>query len=87
MKRIKRFKNDPLQIIGSILTVLGIWFIVTPLFKAFLAKTAVSFSFFGLLTGTPALIIWIALIVIGLIFVLITKPLVTKQRRLKDDKK
>lgn len=87
MKRIRRFKNDPLQIIGSILTVVGLWFIAYPLFMGHLTQTEVNFSFLGLLNGTQALIFWIAVIVVGLIFVLVTKPLVRKQRRLEDTQK
>ena len=84
MKRIRRFKNDPLQIIGSIITVVGLCFIAWPLWKAYSDKTAVNFSFFGLFTGRPALITWLVIIAVGLILVLITKPLVPKQKSLEE---
>ena len=84
MKRIRRFKNDPLQIIGSIITVVGLCFIAWPLWKAYSDKTAVNFSFFGLFSGRPALITWLVIIAVGLILVLITKPLVPKQKSLEE---
>lgn len=87
MRKFKKIKNDPLQIIGSIMTVLGIWFIVYPVFKSLLYSSDVDFSFFGILNGYPALIACIVLLVIGLIFVMITQPLVKKQKRLKDIEK
>ena len=87
MKRIHRIKNDPLQIAGSIITVIGLCFLAWPLWKAWSDKTEAVFSFFGLFTGTPALITWIVITAAGLILVLITKPLVPKQRSLEEIEK
>ena len=64
MKKFKRFKNDPLQIIGSIVAVVSAWFIAMPAVKYFRTGT-LEFSFFGLITGNAAMAIWIVLFLAG----------------------
>ena len=86
MKKFKRFKNDPLQIIGSIVAVVSAWFIAMPAVKYFRTGT-LEFSFFGPITGNAAMAIWIVLFLAGLICVLITQPPVKKMRRLDEEEK
>lgn len=86
MKKFKRIKNDPLQIIGSIVAVIAAWFIGMAAVKYF--QTGIfEISFFGLISGNIALAIWIVLFIAGLVCVLITQPPVRKMRRLSDEEK
>lgn len=72
---MKKIQNDPLQILGIVLSLLGLALIVQPVINGLLGKPVV-FTFFGILpNGAPALIVWVVVLVIGLVLVSITKPL------------
>lgn len=72
---MRKIQNDPLQILGIILTMLGLALIVRPLINGVFGNPVV-FSFFGIIPdGTPALIAWIVVLGIGLVLVTMTQPL------------
>lgn len=72
---MKKIQNDPLQILGIILTMLALALIVRPLINGVFGNP-VLFTFFGIVSdGIPALAVWIVVLVIGLVLVSITKPL------------
>lgn len=72
---MKKFQNDPLQVLGIVLTMLALALIVRPLING-LAGNPVIFTFFGIVPdGAPALFVWIAVLIIGVILVSITRPL------------
>lgn len=72
---MKKIQNDPFQVTGIILSLLGIAMLVRPLIEAVFGKALV-FQFFGIVPdGTPAFIVWVVILVIGLVLVSITKPL------------
>ncbi len=72
---MKKIQNDPLQILGIVLTMLGLALIVRPVINGLVGNPVV-FSFFGIVPdGVPALFLWIVVLVIGLVLVSITKPL------------
>lgn len=72
---MKKIQNDPLQILGIVLSLLGLAFILQPLINGLLGKPVV-FTFLGIVPdGTPALIVWVVILALGLVLVSITKPL------------
>lgn len=72
---MRKIENEPLQILGIILTMLGLALIVRPLING-LFGNPIDFTFFGIVPdGTPALIGWSVVLVLGLVLVSITKPL------------
>lgn len=72
---MRKIQNDPLQILGIVLSLLGLALVIQPLINGLLGKPVV-FTFLGIVPdGTPALIIWIVVLVVGLVLVSITKPL------------
>lgn len=77
---MKKIHNDPLQILGIVLTMLGLALIVRPLINGLFGNPVV-FSVLGIVPdGTPALIVWIIVLIVGLILVSITKPLKTNTK-------
>jgi hypothetical protein len=82
---MKKIQNEPLQILGIILTMLGLALIVRPLMNG-LFGNPVRFTFFGIVPdGTPALVLWIVVLVIGLVLVSITKPLKINAKTDRED--
>jgi hypothetical protein len=72
---MRKIQNEPLQILGIVLTMLGLALIVRPLINMLFGNPVV-FTFFGIVPdGTPALITWLVVLVVGLVLVSITKPL------------
>lgn len=72
---MRKIQNEPLQILGIVLTMLGLALIVRPLINGLFGNPVV-FSFFGVVPdGTPALVLWIVVLVLGLVLVSTTKPL------------
>lgn len=66
-------KNDLLRILGIILTLSGLAGIVRPLVSS-LFHAPIIFAFFGIIPdGLWALIAWIVIVVVGIIFISITK--------------
>ncbi|MBM7567518.1 hypothetical protein [Paenibacillus sacheonensis] len=74
---MRKIQNDGLQVVGIILSLIGIATVVQPLIRAMFGKTIV-YKFLGLLPeGWPSLTAWAVILVIGLVLVSITKPLST----------
>jgi hypothetical protein len=81
---MRKIQSEPLQILGIILTMLGLALIVQPLING-LFGNPVAFRFFGVVPdGTPALIVWGVILVIGLVLVSITKPVKTTAGKNRD---
>lgn len=74
---MRKIQNDPLQILGIVLTMLGLALIARPLINQLFGNPAV-FTFFGIVPdGLPALVVWVVVLVVGLVLVSITRPLKT----------
>lgn len=71
---MKKIDNKGLRIFGIVMSMVGIALVIRPLIEMLFGKT-LTFSFFGLFSGTPALVISIIMLIGGLVIVSITEPL------------
>ncbi|MBB3113800.1 hypothetical protein FHS18_005913 [Paenibacillus phyllosphaerae] len=77
---MSRIQNDGLQILGIVLSLIGLATIAQPLIKALFGHP-LTYAFLGILPeGWPSFAVWAVTLVTGLVLVSITKPL-------KQDKK
>lgn len=77
---MKRIQNDGLQVLGIILSLLGLATIIQPLLRVLFGKP-LEYKFLGLLPeGWPSFSAWVVILAIGLVFVSITKPLVNEKK-------
>lgn len=72
---MRKIKNDGVQILGIVLSMIAITCIFQPIIKMIFGKGE-TFKFLGLISeGIHSLIAWIIIFVIGIILISITKPL------------
>ena len=72
---MKKIQNDGLQVLGIILSLIGIATVLQPLVRAIFGKP-LTYHFLGLLPeGWPSFIAWAVILVIGLVLVTFTKGL------------
>lgn len=72
---MRKIKNDGVQILGIVLSMIAMTCIFQPIIKMIFGKVE-TFKFLGLISeGIPSLIAWIIIFVIGIILISITKPL------------
>lgn len=71
---MKKINSEGLRIFGIVVSVLGIGLIARPLITALLGHGLI-FSFFGLFTGIPAIVVSVIVLVAGLLVLEITEPL------------
>ncbi|RRG10719.1 MAG: hypothetical protein DUD32_01890 [Lactobacillus sp.] len=74
---MKKIKNEPLRILGIVLSLIGLTLLARPLIAALLGKTVI-FSFFNLFSGFLGLALSISCLIVGLVLVYITVPLDTE---------
>ena len=72
---MKKIQNDKLQVLGIILSLIGISAVVQPCIRAIFGKP-LTYRFLGLIPeGWPSFIAWAFILIIGLVLVTITKGL------------
>lgn len=74
---MKKIKNEPLRILGIVLSLIGLNLLARPLIAALLGKIVI-FSFFNLFPGFLGLVLSISCLIVGLVLVYITVPLDTE---------
>lgn len=71
---MKKINSEYLRIFGIIVSIAGIGLIARPIITAILGH-GLMFSFFGLFTGIPAIVVSVVVLVAGLGVLEITEPL------------
>lgn len=71
---MKKINSEYLRILGIVVSIAGIGLIARPIITALLGH-GLMFSFFGLFTGIPAIVVSVVVLVAGLGVLEITEPL------------
>lgn len=71
---MKKINSESLRILEIVISVLGIGLIARPLITALFGH-GLTFSFFGLFTGIPAIVISVIVLMTGLAVLEVTEPL------------
>ncbi|AZN39031.1 hypothetical protein [Paenibacillus albus] len=72
---MRKYQNDWLHVLGIILSLLSLALLVQPLVRGIFGKP-IYYRFLGWLPeGWPSLVGWIAVLIVGLVLISITKPL------------
>lgn len=71
---MKKINSEYLRIFGIVVSIIGIGLIARPIITSILGH-GLMFSFFGLFTGIPAIVVSVVVLVAGLGVLEITEPL------------